>query len=212
MIASPKRGYSSIASVPRECRCIFVDTALLEAWVEQNSTGTGRFELDAQAFLTFVLLHEVGHIIHGTQGVQYDDGVASQLNIDPTIAKDNEEAADEFASSLLKRWSEATPANGVSISANEVVNELGKVSWNMQAFRTLDEFGSFAAGKPSVFQDLGFSHPNLAWRILRSNYLIRPTKENEYLLKSFEEARERSAHPEPLFRLRDTDNTQKDSP
>lgn len=212
VIASPERGHSSIASVPRECRCIFVDTALLAGWIQQNSAGTGRFELNAEASLSFILLHEIGHVVHGTRAVQFHDGVASQLNIDPTIAKDNEEAADEFASSILKRWSEFTPANSASISANAIVNELGKISWNMQAFRTLDEFGAFAAGKPAVFQDLGFSHPNLAWRILRSNYLIRPTPENRYLLDMFEEARERSAHPEPLFRLRNADDNQTGDP
>ena len=33
----------------------------------------------------------------------------------------------------------------------------------------LDEFGAFAAGKPGVLFDNGYTLPNLALRILRSN-------------------------------------------
>jgi hypothetical protein len=68
----------------------------------------------------------------------------------------------------------------------------------MQAFRTIDEFGAFAVGKPSVFFDNGFTHPNLAWRILRVNDRIQQTDETRSLLKAFEDARELGATSQPL--------------
>lgn len=91
------------------------------------------------------------------------------------------------------------PAHNTPLEANWVVNELSKLSWNMQAFRTLDEFGSFAIGKPDVYFDNGYSHPNLAWRILRVNNLIQQTQDSQALLDFFEEARQRGANPEPLY-------------
>ncbi|ULA63278.1 MAG: hypothetical protein LZF86_100279 [Nitrospira sp.] len=79
-----------------------------------------------------------------------------------------------------------------------MVNELAKLSWNMQAYRTLDEFGAFALGVPGVFFDNGYSHPNLAWRILRTNNLIERSDATQQLLDAFEAARQRSSNPTPL--------------
>ena len=83
--------------------------------------------------------------------------------------------------------------------ANWVVNQLSTLSWNMQAFRSLDEFGAFAIGKPGVYFDAGYDHPNLAWRILRINNLIDRTEATQALLNAFEEARQRGANPAPLY-------------
>lgn len=80
-----------------------------------------------------------------------------------------------------------------------MAHELVKLSWNMQAYRTLDEFGSFATGRPAIFFDQSYSHPNLAWRVLRSNYLIQKSPETKFLLDAFEEARQRGANPKSLY-------------
>ncbi|WP_158290130.1 hypothetical protein [Ramlibacter sp. WS9] len=157
-------------------------------------------ELDASHFLVFVLLHEVGHLRSGTTGAIYRDGAMSQLNVEPSRAKAAEEDADEFAADVLARRARQPIANDDSISANWVLIELTKLSWNMQAFRTLDEFGAFSVGKPSVFFDDGYSHPNLAWRILRVNDRIHGSRDTRDLLEAFEEARRRGADPQPLYR------------
>ncbi|MGJ0514365.1 MAG: hypothetical protein ACR65O_01295 [Methylomicrobium sp.] len=73
----------------------------------------------------------------------------------------------------------------------------------MQAFRAFDEFGSFAVGKLGVYFDNGYSHPNLAWRILRVNNLIQHTEATQTLLNSFDDARQRGANPEPLYQRQD---------
>lgn len=178
---------------------MFVAPSVLHEWIRRNSTGAGRMELDASNFLVFVLLHEVGHLRKSTPGAVYHDGGMSQLNTEPSRAKAAEEDADDFAADVLKRAARRPATNADSISANWVLVELSKLSWNMQAFRTLDEFGAFSVGKPSVFFDDGYTHPNLAWRILRVNDRIQSTSETRALLEAFEEARQRGANPLPLY-------------
>ncbi|WP_139826134.1 hypothetical protein [Derxia lacustris] len=187
------------AAVPNGCRCVFIFPAVVTEWVRRNSAGLGRIQLDAEQFLSFILLHEVGHLKMGTPGAVFREGRLSQLNVEPSRAKVAEEDADNFAADLLKARMAKTPVGEVSLAANWVVLELTKLSWNMQAFRTLDEFGSFAVGKPLVFFDDGYSHPNLAWRILRVADRIQGSQETRYLLDAFEEARIRGANPAPLY-------------
>jgi hypothetical protein len=77
--------------------------------------------------------------------------------------------------------------------------ELTKLGWNQQAFRSLDEFGATATGKPSVFLDAGYSHPNLAWRVLKVNDLVQQSSVSQALLEAFEAARRQGANPQPLY-------------
>jgi hypothetical protein len=135
-----------------------------------------------------MLLHEVGHISNGNAAAEFIDGELSQLNLEPSLAKANEEGADEFATNLIRLYLNQT--SPVSLTANWVATELTKLSWNMKAYRTLDEFGAGATGKPSVFFDQTYSHPNLVWRVLRSNYLIQQSPETTQLLDAFEAARQ----------------------
>ena len=199
LVKSASKVPETPAAVPYGCRCVFVNPAVLADWVTSNSQGSGRLELDRGNFLVFVLLHEAGHLAKSTPAAVFERGDMSQLNIEPSKAKAAEEEADDFAAEVLKRRARQAQVNEVSIDANWVLNELTKLSWNMQAFRSLDEFGAFAVGKPSVFFDNGYSHPNLAWRILRVNYLIQQSKEAQYLLDAFEDARRRGADPKPLY-------------
>ncbi len=199
LVQSGSKGAETPAAVPFGCRCVFVNPFVLADWVKNNSKGSGRLDLDRGNFLAFVLLHEAGHLAKLTSAAVFENGEMSQLNVDPSKAKAAEEEADDFAAELLKRRARQAQVNDTSLDANWVVNELTKLSWNMQAFRSLDEFGAFAVGKPSVYFDNGYTHPNLAWRILRVNNLIQQTKETQYLLEAFEDARRRGADPQPLY-------------
>jgi hypothetical protein len=191
---------STPAAVPRGCRCIFVNPSLLTAFAKQHSQGPGRFPLDVSPLLAFMLLHEVGHIRKGSAGMDFDRGEMSQLNIEPSLAKANEEEADEFASALIREYARPGSTVDAFLNAHELSMQLSKLSWNMQAYRTLDEFGAAATGKRSVFFDQTYSHPNLAWRILRSNYLIQRTPETKQLLDAFENIRRRSLESQPLYK------------
>ena len=160
--------------------------------------GSGRFELDASYILVFILLHEVGHIADGSPSGEFTDGALSQLNIEPSRAKASEEKADEFASDLIRKH--ARPGSAGFLDASFASMELSKLSWNMQAYRSLDKFGSTSLGTPSVFFDQGYSHPNLEWRVLRTNHLIQQTPESKKLLDAFEAARQRGTTQGPLYR------------
>lgn len=202
LVESRAEAASTPAAVPEGCYCVFVNPAFLASWIAFNSKGASRMELDRAYFLTFILLHEAGHIKEGTPAAAFKEGEISQLNVDPDKAKVSERRADEFAAELLRRLAYTTPANSASIEANFVLNELIKLSWNMQAFRTLDEFGSYAVGKPSLYFDPDYTHPNMALRILRTNHLIHDTEATRQLLQAFEEARQRGANPKPLYERR----------
>jgi len=191
LVQSAPDSLKSPASVPRRCRCIFVRPEVAKRWTEDNSKGTGRLQLDEKNFLVFVLLHEVGHLAQSTRGVEFSELDQSMLNTERNAMKKAEEEADDFAAAVLRRTAKAATVSSTSLDANWVVNELSKMSWNMQAFRTLDEFGAFSIGKPSVFFDGDYTHPNLALRVLRVNDLIHSTDETRYLLEAFKEARER---------------------
>lgn len=197
LVAAPEGATALPAAVPRGCVCIFVNPAALAAWLKPHAEGPGRFELDGSYLLAFMLLHEVGHVAEGSAGGDFVNGALSQLNIEPSRAKASEEKADEFASDLIRKH--ASPGSNAFLEANFVAMELSKLSWNMQAYRTLDKFGSTALGTPSVFFDQTYSHPNLEWRILRGNYLIQQTPEAKQLLDAFEEARHRGAERRPIF-------------
>ena len=200
LVEVPEWSASTPAAVPRGCRCVFVNPSLLRRFVKQHSEGPGRLTLDTSHLLTFMLLHEAGHIAQGSAGVEFDNGEMSQLNIEPSLAKTNEEEADEFAAILVREQAVPGPGTEQFLTANWVAMQLTNLSWNMQAYRTLDEFGAAATGKRSVFFDQSYSHPNLAWRILRSNYLIQQTPVTKQLLEAFEEIRQRSLNVAPVYR------------
>ena len=187
------------AAVPVGCTCVFVNPESLAAWIAKHGTGTGRLTLDEPRLLSFMLLHEVGHLVKNSTGMEFENGDLSELNIDPSLAKAREEEADEFASNVVRQVMRSKPVSDASLEANWVAGALVELSWNMQAHRSLDEFGATAIGKPSVFFDPNLSHPNLDWRILRSNYLIQQSSQAKDLLDSFEDARRRGDNPQPLY-------------
>lgn len=199
LVASSPGAISTPAAVPQDCMCVFVNLPAFEAWLNAHSSGSGRMSLEPKHLLTFMLLHEVGHLNKRTSGAEFSNGYLSQLNIEPALAKAKEEEADEFATELVREWSRSTSDFTTSTEANWVAIELAKLSWNMQAYRALDEFGALETGKPSVFFDQNMTHPNLAWRVLRSNYLIQQSQETKALLDAFEEARQKGANPQPLY-------------
>lgn len=202
LVASKDSSPSSPAVVPKGCACVFVNPALLSQWAAAHSRGPGRMELDRGPLLVFMLLHEAGHLSKGTDGGSIEKGDLSQLNVDPARAKVNEEDADAYAVEILRGLFRRTPASSASLEANVVVTELTKLSWNMQAYRTIDEFAAWTVGKPSVYFDNGYTHPNLAWRVLRSNYLIHQNDATKMLLDDFEAARKRGTKTAPVFDAR----------
>lgn len=188
------------AFVPQGCRCIVVDTLALSHWLSRHSADeTTQLSLDADHSLAFILLHEVGHIVHGDASGRFENGGYAELNIDPSYAKAREQRADKFAADILRSLIQARQPNSATTAAAMVAMELTKLSWNMQSHRSLQNFGATAIGAPDVFFDRSLTHPNLEWRILNLNNLILQTKEAQALLDAFETARQSGADPKPLY-------------
>ncbi len=202
-VLAPDSPQTTPAAVPRGCRCIFVDTAALVRWIGGHEAGAGRQSLDHQDLLAFMLLHEVGHILDGSYGADFAHGGLTQLNIEPSLAKAAEEKADAYAAALVRRHFYSDPPSDATLAAGRLSMVLGNLSWNMQAYRTLDEFGASVTGKRSVYFDHGYSHPNLAWRVVRSNHLIHDDEATAWLLRDFENSRAIGANPQPLYRRED---------
>jgi hypothetical protein len=202
LVEAPPGGAGTPAAVPRNCVCVFVNPGVFDAWVTAHSTGSGRLDLDRRYVLVFMLLHEVGHLKKRSAGVDFVNGEVSQLNIEPSFAKRDEDEADEFAADLVRRHTMPPFDIDRQVPASWVSVNLTKLSWNMQAYRSLDEFGAFLTGKPAVYFDPNLSHPNLGWRVLRTNYLIQRTPEAKALLDDFEALRQKGANPQPLYQRR----------
>ncbi len=203
LVKGERRSAGNAVGVPRDCTCVFVQMPILKQWIAANSTGSGRLELDPAYLLAFMFLHELGHLQHGHHATDFVEGKLMQLNIEPSIAKQHEKLADEFAAAIIQQAVHGSQAaSATSLEATFLAAELTKLSWNLQARRSLDFFGSDVLGTPEVFFDSGYSHPNLSWRILRVNHLIHQTHESRTLLEKFEQSKIRGAEPEPLFKRR----------
>ena len=84
----------------------------------------------------------------GSAGGDFVNGSLTQLNIEPSRAKAAEENADQFAADLIRKH--ANQVSKSSLQANFIAVQLSTLSWNMQAFISLDQFGATALGTPSV--------------------------------------------------------------
>ncbi len=199
LVEAPATTLGKPAAVPVGCTCVFVNPASLNAWLAKQTTGAGRLQLESPKVLAFMFLHEVGHISKNSTGMEFENDELSELNVDVSTAKLQEQDADEFAAQIIRDAMNKKKPIEPSMEASWISIALTELSWNMQAHRSLDEFGSTALGTPSVFFDPNLSHPNLDWRILHCNYLIQGTPEAKALLDSFEEARAHGANQRPLY-------------
>ena len=198
LVAAPKDARVLPAAVPRGCTCVFVNPVALDQWIATESTGPGRLALNAGYLLAFMLLHEAGHLSAKTAGAAFANGEWSELNVEPSLVTASEESADGFAADILRTVVEHK-GSSAALKATSVMLELGNLSWNLQAKRQLDNFGATVTHQPAVFVDPNLSHPNLEWRMLRADYLIRGTLTAKALLDAFEDARNKSIHREPLY-------------
>jgi hypothetical protein len=178
--------------VPTDCRCVFVQPAAFKAWMDDHTRRLPQMlESDAGAVLTFMLLHEVGHILHGDPG-QFDGKTGpAALNTDITDQKERESAADLFAVEQVN----AALSNGKAIggwsSALKISLALSGLSFNMSADRVLEHFGATSLCSHAVFADSGYSHPNFELRLLVANNLLSQSAVSTELLDIFRTCRTR---------------------
>jgi hypothetical protein len=59
--------------IPNACRCVFVQPTAFNHWMTDHTEALPQMKaVEPQTVLAFMLLHEVGHIVHGDPG-QFED-------------------------------------------------------------------------------------------------------------------------------------------
>jgi hypothetical protein len=186
---SQKHGDFNIM-VPYDCNCIFVQPKIFrERLTKYFNASPQMLKFDERYALTFMLLHEVGHIEHGDPGKYEDKQKAHTYNFDKTDQKEIESSADDFAADMLIAAAEDKKNFiGWAASLNTQMS-LTKISWNLSVIRHLNNFGASVLCSKIVFSDDGYTHPNYELRVLTANDRIAHTTTSAELLKSFEACR-----------------------
>jgi len=193
--ADPKGlGETEVMSSYHQCNCVIAQVGRMSAWLsQQTGTGQGLLSVDNQSLMTYMLLHEMGHIAHGdeveSETPSTNTGQAMKFNLDPTLQKEHEIAADQYAANAINAAIKDKGSNR-GIAAAQIAVTLAQLSWNLAEHRLLDNFGGTAVHAPSLFFDAGLSHPNLEWRILSVNAAISDAPTAQKLLSDFENLRQ----------------------
>ena len=178
--------------VPSDCGCVFIQPQRYAAWVEQHSTALSQMlEVSPENVLAFMLLHEVGHIANGDRGEFNEDANGNSSS----SSKEREERADAFAVDALAAAVKRTKDSSAWLNAENMEMDLANLSWNVQALRQSEYFGSTVLGTPAAFADAGYTHPNFELRILTVNNQISKSETSRQLLESFLASRNRKSAP-----------------
>ena len=194
-------GPLKVAEVPNGCRCIVVGAEGFKNLLREPQGRSSMFDYEPGPVLAFILLHELGHIRHGHYGAFVDGHAVDQelLNLDETEAKAREDQADEFLVRVLRDAQADSEDFFRWMASSQLVIELWHLSWNLSVRRRVDYFGSSATGDRRVFWDVGTSHPNFEYRLLRINHKLVNSEDSAALLKEFEDARIKGREPMILY-------------
>lgn len=176
-----------------QCNCVIVQVGRMSAWLSQQTGSGDLLAIDLQGLLAYMLLHEMGHIIHGdvVKGEATSESAVAPttFNLDATAQKERESAADHYAAQAIA-GAEKEKGTLRGLAAANMAVQLAQLSWDLARHRLLDNFGGTAVHAPSLFFDAGLSHPNLEWRILSVNAAISDTQVARQLLHDFESSRQ----------------------
>ena len=187
--------------VPGHCRCVIAQAPAYFRWFERYRSRMDN--LSAENVLAYFLLHEAGHIDKEHPGRGISDA-SGNFNTTPTVSKQREDQADQFAADLIRTAVQDT-SNFDRLSAGGWVSiALSDLSFAITGNRVIGNFGGSTLNRPSLFLDDGSSHPNFELRILRVNHQIQSTATSKQLLDDFLERRRSAEAPGAgvLFRKR----------
>ncbi|MGO7968156.1 hypothetical protein ACC720_32535 [Rhizobium ruizarguesonis] len=177
--------------VPQGCRCVVITVPSLIAWLA-NSSNPEKADLavDQVDALTFMMLHELGHIAHGDNvGGAFAPlpTQASDVNLVSTAEKTREFAADAWAADQIRRaFAPGYPGFSASMNVQLALSGMG---WNLARRRLVDNFGATALHDPRLILDSGYTHPNFELRVLVSNELVSGSPAAKALREEFEKMR-----------------------
>lgn len=180
---------TTIAEVPANCACIHLGGIGIRRMFKEVSSEP-LLEDNMVHYLSFILLHEIGHIHNGDHGA-FITKKRAPLNNDDNADKDREIAADDYVIDKLK----FDPDVADDQTMQKMLVGLALTSYNFihSTKKSLDEcFGGRVLGSPCIFWDHGQSHPNFEYRLLRINHAIHPSETSKRLLEDFENARKKA--------------------
>lgn len=200
----PSKRSTIVAEVPWNCRCIVFRGSLFDQNMAKFSEVGALSADDSKQMLTFVILHELGHIAGGHYGAFLPGTTDAQPNKNEALSKTQEFEADAFVASVLKAAFEPgrtgdyqtvdetgkLTSHSVFLATSNVFLFLTGLSWDVFGQATLGCFGCRTMGDPRIFWDHSASHPNFEYRMLKLLQTLSPTEEGSELLRAFEEARE----------------------
>lgn len=200
-IVESRDAQDTIIRVPENCRCIVVGANEFNKNFARIAVE-GSLIADHEAeMLTFLLLHELGHITQGDYGQFLPNHQSPALNLDANETKRREDAADEYAAAALREQVAQfydPEFDDYVMDAVWSTTFLQALSFVIGSRASIDCFGCRPLGLPTIFWDHGRSHPNFEYRLLRINHMISPTEINQDLLDAFEIGR-KNAMPIILY-------------
>lgn len=172
--------------VPNACRCVFVQPTAFDHWMKDHTEALPQMKaVESGTVLAFMLLHEVGHIVHGDPGQFEDTGESVAPNTDITEQKKRESKADSFAVEQLVAALDDRKAIEGWLAAMRIELALSDLSWNMATLRFLNHFGATSLCSRAVFSDAGYTHPNFELRLLTANDMLIQTPVSKQLVEDF---------------------------
>ncbi len=182
------------AFVPYRCRSIILQTpalaARIEIWNGDQATG---LQIEPAAIVTWILLHELGHIHAADSGALEAAPAVRGSDFSNTEQKRRELSADAFAVGLIKK-ADATQPTAAFLAGMKASLAMTQLSRNLQRDRQLSMFGASVLATPGAFGDVGDTHPNLELRVLISLVMLNDSDESRALLDQFMLTRNRAAH------------------
>jgi len=184
----------TVARVPRGCRCIVIGGNEFEEALEAMTEAKALSVDDAVTMLTFLLLHELGHVANEHYGQFLPDASEAVLNTDQTLSKEREAEADQFVGDILRGHREAfysddPDAFAESLIATPVILLISSLSFSVSTLASLDCLGCRVLGSKEIFWDHSRSHPNFEYRLLKLNHAISPDLGYDAMVEDYERAR-----------------------
>lgn len=200
-----------VMRVPKGCRCIVIGgNEFLNAFDKLAAEGPMMAGHERE-MLTFLLLHEMGHISLGHYGPFLLDPGKAILNLDENDTKAREDAADAFAAEALRTQLGALDSGAPVMAAINVIMFVQSLSFIVSSQASIDNFGARVLGDPVIFWDHSRSHPNFEYRLLKINHAISPTETSQALLDDYEAARQISGRSIKIRQHGETITYSKDS-
>jgi hypothetical protein len=182
-----------LAFVTPACEGIVLQSVPFEAWVASLSDSDGPL-VEPAAMTAFVLLHELGHLRRGDCGKNLITNQHAELNDQLNADKAQEFAADDVAVNIIKTAMQSGSVDA-KVAAGRIEMALGTASFYIAGRRTVASPGAAVIGSPTVFWDIGLSHPNFEWRLLKVNDLLNANETSRQLLADFEAGRLKGEQP-----------------